>query len=246
MKIKQEILEAIIEEELEKVLIEKNLIKHLGKTVAPFALGGALATSVADKEPQKTPEAPVQASSEQEQEQEQEKPLAPPTRYNVLNVLGTTLSRLDPLFDPSTTRGRTAMAIALSIAGTETYGSLKNTKDFFTIMGGGRKVGNRMMGFAQFDTRYHKSNINTPQKYTSFLAKILTGKLRMPNGKSSVDAVSGLEKAILSGKVKEEKDLIRWLRLNRFGGSNWQGIDDGWRRVPGLGNSLIQFVLQNK
>ena len=246
MKIKREDLEKIIYEELSEVLDEKKLIKHLGKTVAPFALGAAVASGIGDKEPEnpnkEVPELSPRVDIDKEKDFPEKPSIAMPERYNILNKLGSSLSTLHPLFDPSTSHGRAALAIALSIGGTETYGSLKGTKDFYTLMGGGRKVGNRMKGFAQFDTKYHRNKINTPKKYASFLANVITGKERMPNGKSSGDAVTGLERAILSGKVRGEKDLIRWLKANRFGGSNWQGIDDGWGRVPGLGDYLVQFV----
>lgn len=241
MKIKREDLEKIIYEELSEVLDEKKLIKHLGKTVAPFALGAAVASGMGDKEPE-NPNKEVPELSPKVDIGKEKSNLTIPEKYNILNKLGNSLSALHPLFNPSTSHGRAALAIALSIGGTETYGSLKGTKDFYTIMGGGRKVGNRMKGFAQFDTKYHQNKINTPKKYASFLANIITGKERMPNGKSSGDAVAGLERAILSGKVKGEEDLIRWLKANRFGGSNWQGIDDGWSRVPGLGDYLVEFV----
>jgi hypothetical protein len=246
MKISKADLEIIIYEELQSVLNEKNLIKHLGKTVAPFALGASIASSMVDKPPQNVSQAASEASPEIDKEPkqaiQQKMELNLPKRYNILTKLGNTLEALNPVFSQSTPHGRAALAIAISIGGTETYGSLRNTKDFFTLMGGGKKVGNRMMGFAQFDTRYHRDKINTPQKYAKFMADIITGKRRMPNGKSSGDAVSALEKAIMDGQVKEEKDLISWLKANRFGGSNWQGIDDGWTRVPGLAKSLIDFV----
>lgn len=244
MKIKSSDLEQIIIEELEAVLNEKKLIKHLGKTVAPFALGAAVASSMGEKEPQSPNEKVSELSPEIKKDKETKK-VSMPERYNILNKLGSSLSSLHPIFNPDTSHGRAALAIALSIGGTETYGSLRGTKDFYTLMGGGKKVNNRMKGFAQFDTRYHRSKINTPEKYASFLANIITGKQRMPNGKSSGDAVTGLENAIISGKVRGEKDLIRWLQDNRFGGSNWQGIDDGWRRVPGLGDYLVRFVRGN-
>ena len=50
--------------------------------------------------------------------------------------------------------------------------------------------------------------------------------------------------------------IVRWKSLaqdfpehrvvNRgFGGSNWQGIDDGWGRNPGLADALVHFLRAN-
>lgn len=74
------------------------------------------------------------------------------------------------------------------------------------------------------------------------MADIIGGRSRLPNGRRGVDAATGLVNAIRDGKVKGEKDFIKWLKDNRFGGSNWQGIDDGWGRVPGLGTALLKFI----
>ena len=242
MKISRDKIYTIVKEELEKALQDEGILKHLGKTVAPFALGATIATSVSDKEPQKPSEEPVATVAEPQDKKVYKPELQLPSRYGILKVLGDELSGLDSDFNLDSERGRAALAIALAIGGTETYGSLKDKKDFYTLMGGGKRVNNRMKGFAQFDTRYHKDKIDTPRKYAGYLADIIGGRSRLPNGRRGVDAATGLVNAIRDGKVKGEKDFIKWLKDNRFGGSNWQGIDDGWGRVPGLGTALLKFI----
>jgi len=242
VKISREILNNIVKEELEQALQDEGILKHLGKTVAPFALGATIATSMGDKEPQKPSEEPVATVAEPQDKKVYKPSLQLPSRYGILKTLGDELTTLNPQFNIDSEKGRASLAIALAIGGTETYGSLKDKKDFYTIMGGGKKVNNRMKGFAQFDTRYHGDKIDTPEKYAAFLADIIGGRSRLPNGRRGVDAATGLVDAIRDGKVKGEKDFIKWLKDNHFGGSNWQGIDDGWGRVPGLGTALIQFI----
>jgi hypothetical protein len=47
---------------------------------------------------------------------------------------------------------------------------------------------------------------------------------------------------VRSGTVANGADLRRFMDDRGFGGSNWQGIDDGWHRVPGLGDALVRHV----
>ena len=245
MDITKEKLAYIISEEIEKILLEKNMLKQIGKTVVPFALGATIATAVTDKDQQSPPQEPT-ATVEPQKEKTYKPVLALPTKYSILKTLGDQLASLNTNFNIETDRGRAALAIALAIGGTETYGSLKDKKDFYTIMGGGKKVNNRMKGFAQFDTRYHKEKINTPEKYAGFLASIIRGQNRMPNGRRGIDAATELVNDIKKEKIKSENDLIKWLKNKNFGGSNWQGIDDGWGRVPGLADALINFIKNPK
>ena len=246
MNITKEKLAYIISEEIEKILLEESVLKQIGKTVAPFALGATLATAVTDKDQHSPSQEPTAATVEPQKEKTYKPVLDLPEKYNILKTLGDQLSSLNTNFNMDTEKGRAALAIALAIGGTETYGSLKDKKDFYTIMGGGKKVNNRMKGFAQFDTRYHKEKINTPAKYAGFLANIIKGQNRMPNGRRGIDAATELVNDIKKQKIKSENDLIKWLKDKRFGGSNWQGIDDGWGRVPGLANALINFIKNPK
>jgi len=186
---------------------------------------------------------------EKQQKEEKKSPLVLPPKYAILQKLGNTLPSLDSRFNMDTITGRAALGIALVLGGTEVYGLLKGPKEFFTIMGGYKKdpktrkiIYDKMKGFAQFDVDLHGDKIDTPRKYANHLANIITGKTKMPNSRRSRDFVLDLAEKIKSGKIKDEKQLIRWFRANRFGGSNWQGINDGWGRIPGLSNAIIQFI----
>lgn len=159
--------------------------------------------------------------------------------YESLNQLSGQLSNLDGRFNPSTAKGRAAQALALAIGGTEVYSKGSRANDFFTRRGG---TGNNMLGFGQFNLAYHTSKTNTPQKYTGFMGDILTGRAPMPNGRKGGDHAANLVRAVESGAVRKGNDLKNWMQQNRFGGSNWQGIDDGWSRVPGLGDQLVNFI----
>lgn len=159
--------------------------------------------------------------------------------YESLNQLSGQLSNLDGRFNPGTAKGRAAQALALAIGGTEVYSKGSRATDFFTRRGG---TGNNMLGFGQFNLAYHTNKTNTPQKYAGFMGDILTGRAAMPNGRPGRDHAANLVNAVESGVVRNGNDLKNWMRQNRFGGSNWQGIDDGWSRVPGLGDQLVNFI----
>ena len=167
-------------------------------------------------------------------------PLSLGKGYNSLETLAGDLQKKNSsIFNSRSPKGRAALAIALSIGGTEVFGKGMKGADFYNLMGG---TGDTMKGFAQFNTRYYNKQINTPQKYVGLLGDMITGKRRFPNGKTRLDAASKLAADIDSGLVKNGADLVKWLKANRFGGSNWQGIDDGWTRVPGLADQLVRFV----
>lgn len=168
-------------------------------------------------------------------------PLNLPAGYESLQKLGSTLGEKDPRFSQDTPEGRSATALALAIGGTEVYGKGSKGTDFFTRKGG---TGNNMLGFAQFNQRYHAGKTNTPEKYTKFLGDILHGDARMPDSKSKANHVKALTDAVSSGKIKTGEDLRNFMARQRFGGSNWQGIDDGWGRNPGLADSLVNYLRQ--
>lgn len=168
-------------------------------------------------------------------------PLDLPAGYESLERLGSTLGEKDPRFSQDTPEGRSATALALAIGGTEVYGKGTKGSDFFTRKGG---TGNNMLGFAQFNQKYHAGKTNTPEKYTKFLGDILHGQARMPDSKSKANHVQALTNAVSSGKIKTGQDLRNFMAQQRFGGSNWQGIDDGWGRNPGLADSLVNFLRQ--
>jgi peptidoglycan hydrolase-like protein with peptidoglycan-binding domain len=162
-----------------------------------------------------------------------------PAGYESLEKLGGELSRLDPRFNTTTPEGRAATALALAIGGTEVFGKGKTNTNFFNVRGG---TGNNMLGFAQFNQKYHASKTNTPEKYTKFLGDILNGDARMPNSRRGGNHVAALTEAISSGRMKTGQDLRNFMKSRGFGGSNWQGIDDGWGRNPGLANALAGFL----
>ena len=159
--------------------------------------------------------------------------------FESLNQLSGQLANLDGRFNPNTAKGRAAQALALAIGGTEVYSKGSRATDFFTRRGG---TGNNMLGFGQFNLAYHAGKTNTPGKYTKFMGDILTGQARMPNSRRGGDHAANLVGAVESGQVRNGNDLKNWMQQNGFGGSNWQGIDDGWSRVPGLGDQLVNFI----
>ena len=162
-----------------------------------------------------------------------------PQGYESLEKLSGELAKRDPRFNTDTASGRAATALALAIGGTEVYGKGTRGTDFFTHKGG---TGNNMKGFAQFNQSYHAGKTSTPEKYTKFLGDILTGQSRMPNSRRGGNHVEALTQAIEAGKIRTGQDLRNFMTQRGFGGSNWQGIDDGWGRNPGLANALAGFL----
>jgi peptidoglycan hydrolase-like protein with peptidoglycan-binding domain len=165
--------------------------------------------------------------------------LALPAGYDSLEQLAGRLVGLDGRYDPSTPRGRATLAMALAIGGTEVYGRGSTGTDFFTILGG---TGDRMRGFAQFNLDFHDARTSTPARYAAFLADILQGRAAMPNSAAPSDHAAALTTRIADGRVQNGNDLRAFLDARGFGGSNWQGIDDGWSRVSGLADALVRFL----
>jgi len=165
--------------------------------------------------------------------------LALPSGYGALEQLAQELSRLDGRFSTRTPEGRSALAFALAIGGTEVHGRHTTATDFFTRRGG---TGNNMLGFAQFNLAFHRARTSTPAAYVDFLADILTGQAPLPNGAPASNHVVALRDAITSGRVASGNDFRALLDARGFGGSNWQGIDDGWGRNPGLADALVDFI----
>lgn len=162
-----------------------------------------------------------------------------PKGFESLERLGSELAKRDPRFTLETADGRSAHALAAAIGGTEVYTRGTKKTDFFTRMGG---TGDRMKGFAQFNQAYHSGKTSSPARYTRSVADILTGKASMPNGTRGSNHASALTQAVQSDQIKNGKDLIRFMKQRGFGGSNWQGIDDGWARNPGLADGLVNFL----
>ncbi len=165
--------------------------------------------------------------------------LALPSGYGPLEQLAQELGRLDGRFTTRTLEGRSALAFALAIGGTEVHGRHTTATDFFTRRGG---TGNDMLGFAQFNLAFHRSRTSTPARYVDFLGDILTGQALMPNSAPASNHVAALRDAITSGRVRTGADFRAFLDARGFGGSNWQGIDDGWGRNPGLADALVAFL----
>ena len=162
-----------------------------------------------------------------------------PAGYGSLQKLSKTLPTLDPRFSSSSPHGRSTMALALAIGGTEVYGAGTSGADFFTRRGG---TANNMRGFAQFNLAFHNRATSTPERYARLVGDIMNGEAPMPNSASPADHAAALTKAVRNGTVENGADLRRFMDDRGFGGSNWQGIDDGWDRVPGLGDALVQHV----
>jgi hypothetical protein len=162
-----------------------------------------------------------------------------PAGYGSLDKLAATLPKLDRRFTSQTVEGRATMALALAIGGTEAFGKGQTGTDFFTRRGG---TGNNMRGFAQYNLAYHDRATRTPQGYAKHVADMMTGARVMPNSEPASNHAAALVTAIRNGSVDSGADLARFMRRRGFGGSNWQGIDDGWSRAPGLGDALIRYV----
>ena len=162
-----------------------------------------------------------------------------PAGYESLHGLARQLPRLDARFSPETPRGRAALSLALAIGGTEVYGQGTADTDFFTRRGG---TGNRMLGFAQMNLAFHRRATSTPERYAKTVADMLTGARPMPNSNPSANHAAALADAVENGQLQSGADLRHFMERRGFGGSNWQGIDDGWARVPGLGDALVRFL----
>jgi len=158
--------------------------------------------------------------------------------YSSLNKLIPQLAS-NKYFKTDTEDGRSRMVIAVSIGATEAFGAGQTGTDFFTRRGG---TGNNMKGLAQYNLAYHSSFIDTPEKYKDYLGQHLSGERVLPNSQSAGNPGKRLSDAIKSGEVKSGPDLERFLRKIQLGGSNWQGLDDGWKRNPGLSNQLFNYL----
>jgi hypothetical protein len=99
-----------------------------------------------------------------------------------------------------------------------------------------------MRGFAQFNQAYHAGRTGSAESYTNFMGQILNGETAQPNGRQAQDFGKMLADAVLSGSVQNGQQLIDWMQSSGLGGSNWQGVDDGWHRSPGLANQLVQMI----
>lgn len=159
--------------------------------------------------------------------------------YESLQALSGELASRDRRFDPSTPEGRAAQVLALGIGGSEVYsrGSDPNARDFFTRRGG---TGNNMLGFAQYNLAYHRAGTSNPDAYTDYLADMLTGERALPNGRQGGNVAARLAQAVQGGQISTGAQLEQWMRRQGLGGSNWQGVDDGWGRVPGLSDQLLR------
>lgn len=240
-------IKTIIEEELfkflEENLEEKNFLKKAATGALAFGIGAGASSMLSPKEKEKQEISQYKEPIKEPEVINQQREPQLNTKFPILNRIGSKLEQINPnMFNDSTPQGRAAKAIAAMLAGVEVYGTIQNDQEMFSLMGGGKKVNNRMKGFAQFDTKYHADKIDTPQKYVDFFGKTITGRERFPNGKQRFDAVSDLAKKIEKGVIKSGDDLVKWAKQSRFGGSNWEGIDKGWGRVPGLSQSLVDYV----
>lgn len=188
----------------------------------------------------------VQEPPEREPEMVDEPPKKLDTKYKLVNNIANTLEKVNPaVYNDTTIEGRSAKAIAALLSGVEVYGTMRSSQEMFDMMGGGPSVNNRMQGFAQFDTKFHRKKINTPRKYVDFFTKTIKGQVPFPNGRQKFDAVKDLAEQVSNGTIKGGEDLIRWTKSRKFGGSNWEGIDKGWGRVPGLADSLVDYIRED-
>ena len=158
--------------------------------------------------------------------------------YDALNQLGPQLAQ-SSRFNTSTLNGRAALAIALGIGGSEAFGQNVTRNDFFTMSGG---TGGNMKGFAQLNQEYHSGVSATPGRYTDYVGAVLNGDAAQPNGSGGRDFAAQLATAIAQGSVSTGQQLISWMQSVGLGGSNWQGVDDGWSRSPGLADQLVQYL----
>lgn len=142
-------------------------------------------------------------------------------------------------FNLDSAADRARLALVTAIGGSEVYSKGATRQDFYTRRGG---TGNNMLGALQYNLKYHRDKVNTPGKYRNFTADILTGRSNLPNSRASMDYGKALVKAIESGVVKTGSQLEQWMRDNSLGGSNWQGVDDGFGRVPGLTQKLLNWL----
>lgn len=254
--IKEEInfflLEQLLEKEIKKALNEAigpriKKLGALGSGIAALGLGAAAANTASEKA---INQRMVQTNKAQAMQG------APPLgdipilrikygkKYSVLKNIEDQLQSIDRnTFNDVSQRGRAATAIAVLMGGLEVYGSIKPEDDIFNFMGGEE---DKMQGFAQFNWQ-HYDEIDTPEKYVKYFGDIITGKERLPNSRRSIDAVGSLLKGVLDGKIKDRDSLKDWTqRVAKFGGSNWEGVDKGWVRIPGLAELLIDYIKQEK
>lgn len=158
--------------------------------------------------------------------------------YTSIEKLGQSFAG-NPAFDPSTPEGRARLTLVMATGGSEVYSKGSTATDFFTRRGG---TGNNMLGALQYNRAYNLDKYNSPEKYVQHTGNIFSGKASLPNGRQGRDFGAALNQAIASGAVKSGKDLEGWMRKVGLGGSNWQGVDDGFHRVPGLTDDLVGWL----
>lgn len=164
--------------------------------------------------------------------------------YEALEELGGQLPQLSTRFSSDTPEGRAATVLALAIGGTEVYSQGSTQRDFFSRRGGATLDGrpNTMLGFGQFNQDYHARYTQNPSDYANYIGEMLTGARAQPNGSPARNWAAQLNQAVQSGQIRNGAQLRDWIRNSGLGGSNWQGISDGWGRVPGLENQLFQLL----
>lgn len=179
-------------------------------------------------------------------------------KYQPFILLAHTLRQTDQeSFSDDTDCGTAALAIAITIGATEVHRKGLVYEDLFSEMGGRGKT---MKGFAQFNTKFFGDNVlGDKEKYIKFLGKILTGQLPLPNrfppqillkspanqrAPQAISPAQELVKAVKRGEVRDVATYIRFLQRIGLSGSNWQGLDDGWVRVPDLTEAIVERLLK--
>ena len=167
--------------------------------------------------------------------------------YEALEELGSQLPQLSTRFSSETPQGVAAQVLALAIGGTEVYSRGSNQRDFFSRRGGATLDGrpNTMLGFGQFNQDYHAQHTQNPRDYANYIGEMLTGARAQPNGSQARDFAGALVQAFQSGQLHSGQQLGDWIRASGLGGSNWQGISDGWSRVPGLEQHLFRVLRES-
>jgi hypothetical protein len=123
-------------------------------------------------------------------------------------------------FDPSTSQGRLATSIAISLGLLEFPGI--DPKKMFTQLGGYQTD---MQGFAQFYRKYHRSQISTPQKYSEYLGAMLRGARPLPSGRRTFN-MQGFEDDLKAGRITSDpKSWYAGLVKHGMRAADWDPLD---------------------
>ncbi|MGL5805951.1 MAG: tape measure protein [Xenococcaceae cyanobacterium] len=168
--------------------------------------------------------------------------------YARLGELTKTLTS-NKYFDPTTDKGKGALATALIIAAGESGAQwLKagSSTDLFNALGGS---GDNMQGFLQYNRAYFRNETSSRTGYLNLAGSMLTGERRLPTGRGQFDAAK-LSQLVQSGQITTQEQLLKYLQsqisINDWHGLHEKGGGGGRIRESGILKEALKILSVGK